>query len=543
MAYLHFQRRGLPLMLFELRDEVTTVGSRARVSLPDPELAPVELEIEGAEESFRLADRSGKGVLVNGRRVQEARLGDRDEITLGDCSATFRLGGPEAPADDYGDPTLPQHRDRDRDRLPAALWIGAEIPGEPQSWRELPLGESLEIGSAAEAGLRLASPEVSARHARVSRAAGMLLVQDRESTNGTWYQAGRIREMSLPVGARFKVGPWECWVSAERRQEQPKVELFEGMLSGDPVMHALFREIEAAAPSGVRVVIHGESGTGKELVAQAVHRRSDRARGPFVSFNCGRLRGDLAASELFGHVKGAFSGAVAARKGKFELADGGTLFLDEIADLPPEVQVQLLRTLQEGEVEPVGGERKIQVNVRVITASHRPLPVEVRAGRFRADLRYRLDGVRLEVVPLRERRGDVLALWEHFVRPLRPRDAPALGPAAEQALLAHPWPGNVRELETTVHRALYRSAGRAVIEPGDLLLDEGEPALPLGQLVDTKGRTLAQIEAAVVEAKMRALHGNRSAAARELDIDYKTLLKKLRDYGLAHVGRDGEKEP
>jgi transcriptional regulator with PAS, ATPase and Fis domain len=225
----------------------------------------------------------------------------------------------------------------------------------------------------------------------------------------------------------------------------------------DPRSVALLSRIEMIAPSEASVLIMGETGTGKELIARHVHNLSGRTRGPFVAVNCGAFSETLVESELFGHERGAFTGALATKAGWFEAANGGTLFLDEIGDLPLQIQVKLLRVLQEREVVRLGSRKSIPVDVRVIAATNVKLEQSVAAGRFREDLFYRLRVAHMELPPLRERPGDILPLAHHFVNEYRRRfgyDAVRFDPEAEQQLLRHPWPGNIRELENAIHHAL-----------------------------------------------------------------------------------------
>jgi DNA-binding NtrC family response regulator len=293
--------------------------------------------------------------------------------------------------------------------------------------------------------------------------------------------------------------------------------------------------VARVAPRDVTVLLAGESGTGKERVAEAIVRASRRADRPFVRFNCAALAPELAEAELFGHARGAFTGAVRARPGLFREADGGTLLLDEVGELAPSAQAKLLRVLQEGEVRPVGEERARIVDVRVVAATHRDLEEEVRAGRFREDLFYRLNVVTLRIPPLRERPEDVPALARHFldrfarrfgVEPLRVPDA------LFDRLAAHAWPGNVRELENAIE-------GLVALSPADgldlALLPGGGAAAREGAPLPLKERVQAYERGLVVEA-LRAVHGNRSEAARRLGISRVTLHDKLRRYALG----DGE---
>jgi DNA-binding NtrC family response regulator len=309
------------------------------------------------------------------------------------------------------------------------------------------------------------------------------------------------------------------------------------MVFASEPMRKLAVLVGRVAPRDVNVLVTGESGTGKERVAEAIVLASPRAARPWVKFNCAALTPELAEAELFGHARGAFTGAVRARPGLFGEADGGTLLLDEIGELAPALQGKLLRVLQEGEVRPVGEERTRQVDVRVIAATHRDLAAEVRAGRFREDLYYRLNVVQLGVPPLRERPEDVPLLARHFLARFAERFG-LPGIAASDALVGRlagrPWPGNVRELENALERLVALSPPDGL----DLsLLPGAEPgapgeerALPLRERVEAFERGL------VVEA-LRAARGNRSEAARRLGISRVTLHDKLRKWGL---GNDGE---
>src|SRR6516164_1117180 len=240
---------------------------------------------------------------------------------------------------------------------------------------------------------------------------------------------------------------------------------FDEIVGETPVMRALFQTIEKVAPTDASVYIHGESGTGKELVARAVHARSKRADGPFVKVNCGALTETLLESELFGHEKGSFTGAVKRKLGRFELADKGTLFLDEIGDVSPALQTKLLRVLQEREFERVGGEQSVKVDVRVISATNKDLGKEVADGRFREDLFYRLQVVPIMLPPLRERKDDLGPLVAHFIAKMAPKTNPqvrGISDAALARLYAYRWPGNVRELGNVIEQALVFADGDAI---------------------------------------------------------------------------------
>jgi DNA-binding NtrC family response regulator len=293
-------------------------------------------------------------------------------------------------------------------------------------------------------------------------------------------------------------------------------------------MRDLVEQVRRVARSKVTVLIEGESGTGKELLARLLHESSPRRSRPFVQVNCAAFTETLIESELFGHEKGAFTGAEAARPGRFELADGGTMLLDEVGEMPLQLQAKLLRVLEEERFERLGGTWTLQVDVRVLATTNRDLRREVERARFRGDLYYRLHGVRFVVPPLRERREEIPRLADHFFRGFRGEGRAALrglSPRALAVLAGHPWPGNVRELRNVLHRACLLAAGPE-IQPEDLLLPEERAASPAG----LEGMTLAEVERQVILATLRQHKGNRTAPAARLGITARTLLNKLNKY-------------
>ncbi|WP_191082890.1 sigma-54-dependent transcriptional regulator [Roseococcus microcysteis] len=312
----------------------------------------------------------------------------------------------------------------------------------------------------------------------------------------------------------------------------------------DPAMAALMARAEQLARAEASVLITGESGTGKEVLARHIHAHSRRNRGPFVALNCAALPETLLESELFGHEKGAFSGAVAARRGRFEQAEGGTLLLDEIGEMDLRLQAKLLRVIQEREVDRLGGTGPIRVDVRILAATNRDLPSEVRAGRFREDLYFRLNVVALHIPALRARPGDILPLAEHFA--LRYADANGLprrplAPLAASRLLAHSWPGNVRELENTLHRAVLLAHGPEITPDAiELMAPPPEatviatpaiaPASPAEPIAALVGRRMDEVERDLILETLGRCLGNRTRAAEILGISIRTLRNKLAEY-------------
>ena len=315
----------------------------------------------------------------------------------------------------------------------------------------------------------------------------------------------------------------------------------EQMLSNSEVMRAIFKRIGLVADSDNSVLVLGETGTGKELVAQALHANSARHAGPFVAVNCAAIPADLLESELFGHVKGAFSGATADRAGRFREADGGTLFLDEIGDMALPTQAKILRVLQEREVTPLGGRHALPVDLRIVAATHRDIEADVAAGAFRADLWYRLQVITIHLPPLRERPEDIDLLATHFLQQGASGRAKRLSGAALAALRAHVWPGNVRELRNTMQRAIALSEGE-LIEVEHLGLNAARTphtqtaaATATVDDIDWDGpldAAVARLESVMLLRALAACAGNRSQAARRLGLSRQQLYRKLAQYGM-----------
>jgi two-component system, response regulator FlrC len=314
----------------------------------------------------------------------------------------------------------------------------------------------------------------------------------------------------------------------------------------DEMMGHVVKLAQQIAPSDASVLITGESGTGKEVVARYVHGRSTRARAPFISVNCAAIPENLLESELFGHEKGAFTGAVARRIGKFEEATGGTLLLDEISEMDTRLQAKLLRAIQERVIDRVGGTKPVPVDIRIIATSNRNLADAVREGQFREDLLFRLNVVNLKIPPLRERPADVLELAQHFIKkyaaangvPVRPLSA-----EARRTLVLNRWPGNVRELENTIHRAVLLAAGDeigvdGILTPDGMRLDQAKnpPAVAHAALAAETvtralvGRTVADVERDLILETLKHCLGNRTHAANILGISIRTLRNKLNEY-------------
>jgi two-component system response regulator AtoC len=325
------------------------------------------------------------------------------------------------------------------------------------------------------------------------------------------------------------------------RDEIRKEHRFEDILAKSQKMQDIFRTISKIAEYKTTVLVAGESGVGKELVARAIHHRSTRRGGSFVAVNCGAIPENLLESELFGHKKGAFTDAVHDRRGLFEEADGGSLFLDEIGELPLALQVKLLRVLEDEKIRRVGDTRDIKIDVRIITATHRDLLAETKAGRFREDLFYRLNVLPILVPPLRDRREDIPLLIDHFVARNNVRlgtSIRGLDTESRRLLFEYPWPGNVRELENTIERAMVLAEGDQIVAQDlpDRLREARDPVqmqLASGELSVKK--TMRIVEEILIRRALQRTKGNRTRAAEVLEISHRALLYKIKDYQITDL--------
>jgi transcriptional regulator with GAF, ATPase, and Fis domain len=407
--------------------------------------------------------------------------------------------------------------------------------------RTIAPGSEIVLGRGDDVDIDVQDSSISRRHARL-QIGDPIRVEDLGSRNGTYVQGHRLAAgevATLPVGAVAEIGSafFVLYRGAIGGDCGRAVAAQPGLLVTDETMRRIYGLLDTIAPSALSVLILGETGTGKELYARALHARSLRAGLPFVCLNCASLTEPLAESALFGHERGAFTGATAAKPGLLELADGGTVLLDEIGDLPLGTQPKLLRTLQSGEVLRVGALRPRVVDVRVVAATNTDLSVAIAAGRFRSDLYYRINGVVVTLPPLRDRRSEIAPLARHFAAAIagaHGRAAPRLTAAAERTLHEHPWPGNVRELRACIERAVLLAAGRDAIDAADLWLGPLDvatarlarpaPAPPIAAAGSPDAPPHERER--ILEALQRA-HGNQKEAAKLLGYSRQTLAKKL----------------
>ncbi len=490
---------------------------------------------------------------------------------------------------DFVAPTKVAYLDRGATlHLRKCILQSVDDPGQEWSFDK----EEVRIGSMEDNDVVISDDTVSRYHCKIAQEDTGYVLIDQRSTNGTFINKVRVREAFLKPGSIVSVGQSQLRFSA--REEEVQIvpshnTRCAGLIGGNPRMREIYSIIEKIAPTATTVVIDGETGTGKEVVAQAIHSLSPRSKNDLVVFDCGAVPPNLIESELFGHEKGSFTGAMMTRQGLFEQADGGTLFLDELGELPLDLQPKLLRALEQREVRRVGSTKAAKVDVRIIAATNRNLEEEVRAGRFRQDLFYRLSVVRLHLPSLGERTDDIPLLVEHFLQTgsynTRPggRRVTAIAPEAMAALQAYPWPGNVRELVNVIERAVsFCDSGILALadlpdylrnpkaSPGNIRRDStlgggnrravthnsgSAPIVPMSPTAptptppeellaegvtfkDAKERWVASFERDYILQMLRRNNGNISHAARAADIDRKYFRKLMKKYDIEAAGVD-----
>jgi len=417
----------------------------------------------------------------------------------------------------------------------------------------------IRVGKATENDLVIADETVSRVHFEIVRDGKGYLVRDLNSTNGTFLDGAEIKEAYIRAGSVVGAGAIELkFTPFEERIEilPSEKEVLGEMVGRSTAMREIFGLIERIAPTDATVLIEGETGTGKDMVARTLHLLSKRAAAPFIVVDCGAVAGTLIESELFGHEKGSFTGAVAARQGAFELASGGTVFLDELGELSLDLQPKLLRVLEQRELRRVGGSKTLKVDLRVIAATRKDLRSEVEKGKFREDLYFRLNVVPITAPSLRDRREDIPLLLDHFLTKMSPSGAPPpdLSEGTRAALYAHDWPGNVRELRNVIERALALgtdpSAMVAPLGAEPFARAHHGPAAGGGgeamdfqagmSFRDTKEKWNEVFERRYLSWLLKRADGNISKAARDADMDRKYLHKLLRKYEIdaGEVGDD-----
>ncbi len=400
------------------------------------------------------------------------------------------------------------------------------------TWREssrqqhLETGDFLSVGRDPSNHIVLNDEFTSARHARIERKSNGFLVRDLRSRNGTFLNGNRVFEALIKDGDRIRIGGTELLFT----RQKPDARSASNLTSKNPDWNAQLQRLPSIAQSHFPVLLTGPSGTGKDLLAQAMHRLSERKSGPFVSVNCSALSESLVESELFGHIKGSFTGATGDRKGAFEAARGGTLFLDEVGDLPLALQPKLLRALENNQIRPVGSDRALETDVRIVAATHHDLKRLVLEERFRADLYFRLHVIQLQAPSLKDRPEDFEDLLYCFARQMRVR----FSFAAIQQLKNHHWPGNIRELKNAVARARALFDNQEIREDDvkNLLDYFPHPQADIHATLKPSRSVIKEIELEMIKRRLLANHGNQRKTAEDLGMPKSTLHDRIRTYGI-----------
>jgi DNA-binding NtrC family response regulator len=422
------------------------------------------------------------------------------------------------------------------------------IDGDDRGRSATATGGAIKIGTSPGNALRLTDPTVSRIHCEISPIPGGARVVDEGSTNGTWVDGHRARDVDVGSGATIRVGATTLRVMiGDDALEIPlsSREGFGEVVGSSVAMRRIYALIERAGPTNATVLLQGETGTGKELVARAIHDASKRASGPFIAIDCGAIAPTLIESELFGHVRGAFSGAVGDRKGLFEEAHGGTLFLDEIGELPMALQAKLLRVLETFEVRRVGSNSARKVDVRLVAATNRPLAPSVNEGVFREELYYRLAVVEIVLPPLRARREDIPALAAHFGARFAGAGT-TLSPDFVSSLMTRSWPGNVRELRNYIERQITLGTANEAIpssrKSAPRALPSGvEAFVPVDMpMKQAREAWLAEFDGAYARALLKRTNGNVTRAAEIADVSRRFLQRLMLKLGMRVEGEAAE---
>jgi DNA-binding NtrC family response regulator/pSer/pThr/pTyr-binding forkhead associated (FHA) protein len=556
MFYLEIMEDGGPSRTARIDGDQCLIGREAPadVVIPDERLLPRQAAIRRLGDVFLVEDSSGLGVIVGGKNRDTAEIAPGDEIQILNYRLRVLTDEPQpaaAQTDDYeADKTVMIDLGAADERKSflnfEAQLIISRADGQATGQVYHMDRERITIGRHPDTDVSLPDPHVSSRHADVYFANGEYRIKDLDSTNGTFLDGRRVVEAPFSFGSSAKIGPFTLTLGARGEVEEPReaVEDLTGLVDlvgTSRAMQRVYSLIRRAAKSDATVIIEGPTGSGKELAARAIHALSRRSTGPFSTVDCGSIPETLIESELFGHEKGAFTGAVGRRAGALEVGHGGTVFLDEIGELPLQMQPKLLRFLEERTLKRVGGTETIDVNTRVIAATHRRLVDMVRDGNFREDLYFRLFIIPIALPPLAARSEDIPLLVRRFIdhgraeAGLETEDV-NVPPETMARLMAHPWPGNVRELKNVILRALVMADGPtlapehvqfsvAASAPGEA----DEAALGLGAV---DGGSLADVEKRHIQAVLAECEGNKKAAAKKLGIALSTLYDKLKRYDL-----------
>jgi DNA-binding NtrC family response regulator len=525
-AVLELASSGRLILFHWVERGLTTVGCNPEcdLCLPLETAHAVQCVLRLDRDRLTLLNRHPDGTPVGEEVVtDERRLAAGDVIALGPMTATVRFEEPTDASSRGRTRTLEQKK-----RAGARVFVTIPAVFARKRW-EIP-SSGLSLGGDPTNDIVLDDPFVSAFHATLCLEDGRAVVRDLDSRNGVFVGEQKIREGEVPVGAQLRLGRIVAVLVAAEDPALTAGSDSAQLIGNSSVTQSLRDMIRRLAANDAPVLITGETGTGKEVVARLLAQLSPRAGKPFIPINCGSLGRDLIESELFGHEKGSFTGALRRRKGAFEAADQGTLFLDEIGELPIDLQPQLLRVIETGEVRRVGSVENFRVNVRLLAATNRKLEYEIGQGKFRADLFHRLHVLAVQVPPLRDHMADLEDLVRHFVAEFAPKGVSIeLSEAAKKTLRRYDWPGNVRELRNVIQRAVCMRDGD-VIARDDISFPPSTLVTRVQTASAIKQRSLAEMERDAIVAELVRQGGNQKAASSALGIARSTIRRKIAEY-------------
>lgn len=542
MSHLLFSKGPHPLFQVRLTGSGVKIGRSGRcdVVLSDPEISREHAAVHRIEGHSFLKALGSQKIPVNGKEVEQALLKEGDEIRLGPWQISFQEKSPaNTPEDQTQVTSSAEARTQAVAQNSGGIWTQnfSLLVRQPQkSEQRLPFkGRTLSVGAAPGNDLILEDPFISSRHLKLTLGEEGVWIYDLGSTNGSFLGEVKVREARWDPELPLKIGQCQIHLVEEGRVEELQaleIDYFCGMVGKAPGMQKLYGSLQRIAPSETTVLILGESGSGKELVARALHQLSLRKTGPFVAINCGAIPRDLIESELFGHEKGAFTGAMRRHDGAFAQAKGGTLFLDEIGELPLDLQPKLLRVLESRTFRRVGGSEEETADVRVVTATHRDLAERVKKKQFREDLFFRLFVFPLAVPPLRERLEDLPLLAKSFLKEFSTgTTVPRLSEAALKKLTGHDFPGNVRELRNILLRGILFAEGREIPAKAVAFPEEFSASKERDETF-AGVQKLEEVERKMILRALTAHQWNKAKAAESLGVAKSTLFSKIKLYGL-----------
>ncbi|MBN1960903.1 MAG: sigma 54-interacting transcriptional regulator [Deltaproteobacteria bacterium] len=517
---------------------LTTIGrnSECDLCIPDNEVPPMLAVLRNDGDTLTLINRNDDGTSVGNQIIKEEyRLGDGDSIKIGPITGTIHYQeDKEKSTKNMSTRTLSQNiisREQNNDEIHAWLSVPEVFPGEIFTIDTQGIG----IGSDTSNDIVLTDPYVSSFHARLTIINNRVIVRDLGSRNGVFVGDRKVLEGEVPSGVQLRLGRTILLITSGSANEETinrSVRDTRPLIGKSKIMDDLRERIHRVAVASAPVLITGDTGTGKEVVARLIAALSPRVTKNFHAINCGALGRSLIESELFGHEKGAFTGAIARKIGAFEAANGGTLFLDEIGELPIELQPQLLRVLETGEVRRVGAVDSFKVDVRLLAATNRGLEQEIEFGNFREDLYHRLHVLVLKLPNLQQRKEDIPELTQHFIIELTPPgEQLKITEKAIAKLIEHQWPGNVRELRNVIQRAVLMRRGD-IIDDEDITFATSTLSSRVQTASATRKRTLQELEREAIIAELVRHNGSKTEAAVALGLSRSTIHRKIEEHGL-----------